>query len=115
MKTTIEVKGFEIVIDETDDNLTITATKDGEVVEEFELSISETGSDFEEEEVQDFDEFENDDEMESEDGEDEMQSEDDEDEMQSEDGEDEMQSEDEEEGEDEVKLESFQSFINKRR
>ena len=102
MKTTIEVKGFEIVIDETDDNLTITATKDGEVVEEFELSISETGSDFEEEEVQDFDEFENDDEMES-----------DEDEMQSED--DEMESEDEEEGEDEVKLESFQSFINKRR
>jgi hypothetical protein len=105
MKTTIEVKGFEIVIDETEDNLIVTATKDGETVEEFEISLSEDVDSDSEEEVQDFEEFEEEDEMESE--------EEEEDEMESEEEfeeEDEMESE-----EDEVKLESFQSFINKKR
>jgi hypothetical protein len=119
MKTTIEVKGFEIIIDETEDSLVVTAMKEGETVEEFELSLSDDSEnlDGEEEEVQDFEDFEG--EVSSEDEEDEMDS----DEMDSEDEEDEMDSEDEEdemdaanlEDEEEVKLESFQSFINKRK
>ena len=43
MKTTIEVKGYQIVIDETDELVTVTATKDDETVEEFSLELSEEG------------------------------------------------------------------------
>ena len=59
MKTTIEVNGYEIVISEMEGVLTVTAMKEGETVEEFELTTSgEEGQMAGEEEIQDFEEFE---------------------------------------------------------
>ncbi len=108
MKTTIEVKGFEITIDETETALTVTATKEGETVEEFELSLSEEGSEDldmgDEDEVQDFEDEEDLDSEDLEDSEEDLDSSDDVEE-----------SDDEESEDDEVKLESFQSFINKKK
>lgn len=114
MKTTIEVKGYQIVIDETDDLVTVTATKDDETVEEFSLELSEEGVEgFEGGEAQDeegiksFGEFGDEEEdfggEESE--EEEMQ-----DEMQ-----DEAQDDDDDDDEEEGALESFQAFVNKRK
>jgi hypothetical protein len=105
MKTTIEVNGYEIVISEMEGVLTVTAMKEGETVEEFELTTSEEGQMAGEEEIQDFEEFEGEEDMED------MEEMQDEEESQDEEDED----EDEEEEESEVKLESFQSFINKKR
>jgi len=39
MKTTIEVHGYEIKIDEMNDRIMVSAVKDGETVEEFELDV----------------------------------------------------------------------------
>ena len=77
MKTTIEIHGYEITIEETEGTLSVSATKDGEIVEQFEL---ESGEDIEgdegdedvvpfgdDEEEEDFDgEGENDEEMDEE-------------------------------------------------
>ena len=41
MKTTIEVNGFEIKIEELEGKITVVAEKDGEVMEEFELEAGE--------------------------------------------------------------------------
>jgi len=101
MKTTIEVADFEIKIEHLDDKLIISAEKDGEVVEEFELDLEEpmkvhsskkskkSNHHEEEEEEEDFDE-------------------DEEDEEDEEDGED-------EEEEEESTLESFSRFIKRRK
>ena len=108
MKTTVEVNGYEIVIEEKDGLVTVSAIKEDEVVEEFELETEageETGQD--DEEVQGFDSFGQDEEEDFEDEEDENEDE-------NEDLEDEEEFESDEE-ENEVKLESFQSFINKRK
>ena len=43
MKTTIEVKGYQIVIDEGEEQVSVTATKDDETVEEFTLDLTEEG------------------------------------------------------------------------
>jgi hypothetical protein len=106
MKTTIEVKGYQLVIDETEETVTVTATKDDEIVEEFTLELTE-GSDDEtidsdEETIKGFDEFGEEGDFE--------ESDDEEDEEDEEDF-DESDMEEEEEG----ALESFQTFINKRR
>ena len=97
MKTTIELKGYQIVIDETDDLVTVTATKDDETVEEFSLELSEGETQSEDEDgIKSFDEF----------GDEE------------EDFDDNSVQDDEEVQDDEddkVTLESFQSFINKKR
>jgi hypothetical protein len=37
MKTTIEIKGYQIVIEESEDGVTVMAVQDGETVEEFTL------------------------------------------------------------------------------
>ena len=108
MKTTVEVNGYEIVIEEKDGLVTVSAMKEDEVVEEFELETEageEAGQD--DEDVQDFDSF----------GQDEEEDFEDEDEFE---GDDEDEEEDEEdfeseEDDNESKLESFQSFINKRK
>jgi hypothetical protein len=107
MKTTIEVQGYEIKIDEMNDKIMISAEKDGEVVEEFELEIEAGFEDddmggmepFEGQEEEDFDdeEFEDDD-MEEDDMED-MDDDMEEDEME----------------EDESKLESFSHFVKNRK
>jgi hypothetical protein len=113
MKTTIEVAGHQIVIEEMEGTVMVSAMKDGETVEEF--SLSAEGESSEGEEVQDEDDMktfgdygqEEEEDFESEEGQDEVQ-----DEVQ-----DEEESQDEEEEEDEKSsaLESFQSFINKKR
>jgi hypothetical protein len=48
MKTTIEVNGYEIVIEETDGFVSVSALKDDEVIEEFQLE-STSGSESEDE------------------------------------------------------------------
>jgi len=68
MKTTIEVNGYEIVIQEADGMISVSAMKDGEIMEEFELEsgAQSQGEDMEdmedmemgdEGEMKDFDEF----------------------------------------------------------
>ena len=111
MKTKVEINGYEIEIEERDGLISVTATFEDEVVEEFQIETEE-GQEGEEgqEDVQGFDEFGQDEEDDF-DG----QGQDDED----------LDSEDDEEGEDfdneeddekvEGQLESFQSFINKRK
>jgi hypothetical protein len=105
MKTTIEIKGYQIVIDETEEMVTVTAMKDDETVEEFSLDLGEEAQGEEaqgEEGIRSFDDFGG----EEEDfGGEESQDDDNE-------------SQDEEEDEDDNEgraLESFQSFINKKK
>ena len=106
MKTTIEVNGFEIKIDELEGKITVTAEKDGEVMEEFELEAGEEVAGEEGEEMMPFGEEE---------GEDFGQAQEEEEEefgqAQEEDEEEFGQAQEEEE---EGKLESFNSFIKKR-
>jgi len=108
MKTTIEINGYEVVIEETEGVLTVKAQKDEETIEEFEIDTTEEG---EGEGVQAFGEDEEDEE-DFEDGED-FEDEDGEDfgdeDFEDEDGEEPVQDEEE------TKLESFNSFIKKRK
>jgi len=90
MKTTIEVQGYEIKIDEMNDKIMISAEKDGEVVEEFELDI-EAG--FEDDNMGGMEPFEGEEEEDF--------------------GDDDMEEEEEEESE--GKLESFSHFVKKRK
>lgn len=115
MKTTIEVNGYEIVIEETDGMISVSAMKDDEIVEEFQLeadSESFDGDDDMESDVKDFDDFEGGDD-DSFDGEEEEDF--DSDDM----GDGEEEGDDDEESDDEMeeegKLESFQSFLKKRK
>ena len=110
MKTKVEINGYEIEIEEKDGLVSVSATKDGEIIEEFSLNIGEGQEESEEdkEEVQSFDEFGQE---EEEDFEGEEVPEEEESEEEEEDFEGEEESEEEEEG----KLESFQSFISKRK
>ena len=111
MKTTIEIKGYQIVIDETEELVTVTAMKDDETVEEFSLELTE-GEESEESQGEDgiksFDDFGGEEEDFSGD---EAQD----DEAQDDEIQDEVEEEEEEEEESENKLESFQSFINKKK
>ena len=102
MKTTIEIKGYQIVIDETEEMVTVTAMKDDETVEEFSLELTEGEEAQGEEGIRSFDNFGG----EEEDfGGEEAQDDDNE-----------SQDEDEEEDDNEGRaLESFQSFINKKK
>ena len=106
MKTTIEIKGYQIVIDETEELVTVTAIKDEETVEEFSLELTE-GEEGEEsqgeEGIRSFDDFGGEEEdFGGEESQDEIQ-----DEIQ-----DELEDDDDNEGR---ALESFQSFINKKK
>jgi hypothetical protein len=110
MKTKVEINGYEIVIEEKDGLISVSATKDDEVVEEFEIETEEGQfNDDEEGDVQGFDEFGQDEEEDFEDEEDDSE------EFESEEDEDDSEELESEEDENEVKLESFQSFINKRK
>jgi hypothetical protein len=129
MKTTIEVNGYEIVIEETEGIVSVKAMQDDEVVEEFQLE-SEGSEDFDsDDDMKDFDDFEGE---EEEDFDDDMESDDDDmesDDMESDDDmEDDMESDDDDDMEDDMeddteemedsegpKLESFQSFLKKRK
>ena len=102
MKTTIEIKGYQIVIDETEEMVTVTAMKDDETVEEFSLELTEGEEAQGEEGIRSFDDFGGEEEdfggEEAQDDDNESQDDDDDD--------------DDNEGR---ALESFQSFINKKK
>lgn len=99
MKTTIELQGFEIVIEESEDGVSVSALKEGEVVEEFTLE-SEEGEGAEDD-VKGFEDF----------GDEEADF-DDED-MPDDESDEDMPEEDEDAPADDAQLESFQSFLNK--
>jgi hypothetical protein len=103
MKTKVEIEGYEIEIEFEAGVISVKAEFEDEVVEEFTIEVEEGAqgqSQFEDEdEIQGFDEFGQDEEEDFEGGE----------------FEDDEEMEDEEmEGEEAPALESFQSFINKR-
>jgi len=102
MKTKVEINGYEIEIEERDGLISVTATFEDEVVEEFQIETEE-GQEGEEgqEDVQGFDEFGQDEEEDF--GQDD------------EEGQNDDEAEDEKEEELEGKLESFQSFISKKK
>ena len=119
MKTSVELNGYIVSIEEENGVISVTATKDEEVVEEFTIQTEE-GEDLEgseegeDDDVRSFGDYDEEDDFEgSEEGED-----DDDDFEGSEEGED-----DDDDFEDEMvkgkgneaALESFQSFINKKR
>ena len=97
MKTTVEINDYIITIEEIAGNISVSATKDEEVVEEFTIEVEE-GQESEEgqEDVQGFEDFGRDEEEDNF-------------------GDDSEEEEEEEEHEDMGKLESFQAFINKKR
>jgi hypothetical protein len=103
MKTTVEINGYLITIEEVDGNITVAASKDEEIVEEFTIEVEE-GQEGEEGDVQGFGEFGQDEEDDFGQGDEEG---DDEDDF--------GQDEEEEEGEEMSQLESFQAFINKKK
>ena len=114
MKTTIEINGYQILISEEEGKVMVSATKDDEVVEEFTLEV-EGGEDMEDseenfggegEEMMPFGGEEEED-FGGEEGE-EFEEEDEDEEFEEED-------EDEDEEEEEGKLESFNSFVKKRK
>ena len=115
MKTTIEMNGYEIVIEETAGMLSVTAMKDGETVEEFSLETEAQGAEENEteeggEEVKSFGDFGGEEEDFGGEG-----SEDLEDELQDE-AQDEEESQDEEEEEEKMEsLKTFESFITKKK
>lgn len=97
MKTKVEINGYEITIEEKDGLISVTATFEDEVVEEFQIEMEEGQNNEEgQEDVQGFDEFGQDEEEDF--GQD-----------------DEEEGQDDEEEEEEGKLESFQSFISKKK
>lgn len=100
MKTTIEINGYVLLIEETEGVLTVKAQKDEETVEEFEIDTTEEGDG---EGVKAF-------------GEEDFEDETDESEETDEADDEDFEEEDfEEEAEEETKLESFNSFIKKRK
>jgi len=107
MKTTIEVGGLEIKIEELEGKVTTSFVQNGEVIEEFEFDASGELSDDEEGEDEDMMPF----------GEEEedFEEEDMEDDEDMEDMEEDEDMEDMEEDEEESKLESFNSFIKRRK
>lgn len=100
MKTKVEVLGYEIEIEEVDGVVTVKAELDGEVVEEFTLEAEEGQGQGQEEDddIKGFKDFDG-------------QGQEEED-FEGEEGQEE-DFEGQEEDEDEVKLESFQSFVNR--
>lgn len=110
MKTKVEVLGYEIEIEEADGVVTVKAELDGDVVEEFTLETpgddSQGQSQDDNEEIKGFGDFDGEEES---DFDDDNDDDDDDDDIQ---GQSQPQSQNDDE---EVKLESFQSFFNKRK
>jgi hypothetical protein len=110
MKTSVEINGYVISIEENDGIISVNAVKDEEVIEEFSIETEESQSQDDEEfgdDVQGFGEYAQEEDFDKEDLEDELEGQDDE----------EGDDDDDDESEKEVTgaLESFQSFINKKK
>lgn len=104
MKTKVEIEGFEIEIEFENGVISVKAEKDDEVIEEFTIETEEGQSDEEEgDDIKGFDDFDEEDDFEGDDFEG--------DEDDFEQGQ--VQGQVQAQKEDEVQLESFQSFINK--
>jgi hypothetical protein len=111
MKTSVEINGYLITIEEIDGVISVNAAKDDEIVEEFTITVEESEEGEEGEDVRPFGEYGEEDDFDSDDDDDDVQ-----DEMQDE-MQDELQDEDEDD-DDELQgraLESFQSFISKKK
>lgn len=116
MKTSVEINGYTISIEETEGMISVNAIKDDEVIEEFTIEMEESqGDDFDSEDSEEVKGFGDYDEEEDFEGEEEGQFEDDEEKFEDEDEEDESEEDESEEGKESPALESFQSFINKKR
>jgi hypothetical protein len=103
MKTKVEIEGYEIEISFEEGVISVSAQKDDEVVEEFSINVEEGQGESEDgEEVQNFGDYEEEEDFSGEDLEDELEGEDDEDD------------DDDENESPAAALESFQSFINKK-
>lgn len=106
MKTKVEIEGYEIEISFEEGVISVSAQKDDEVVEEFSINVEEGQGESEDgEEVQNFGDYEEEEDFSGEDLEDELEGEDDDDEDDDDDDENESPA---------AALESFQSFINKK-
>lgn len=104
MKTKVEIEGFEIEIEFENGVISVKAEKDDEVIEEFTIETEEGQSDEEEgDDIKGFDDFDEEDDFEGDDFEG------DEDDFEQGQAQGQVQAQ----KEDEVQLESFQSFINK--
>ncbi len=57
MKTTVEINDYIITIEEIGGNISVSATKDEEVVEEFTIEIEEGQNEEENDDVQGFEDF----------------------------------------------------------
>ena len=117
MKTSVELNGYIVSIEEENGVISVTATKDEEVVEEFTIQTEEgedsEGSEEEGEDVRSFGDYDEEEDFEGseEDDDDESEEEDDDDDDDDDDFEDEMVK-----GKgNEAALESFQSFISKKK
>jgi hypothetical protein len=111
MKTKVEIEGYEIEISLEGGMISVTAQKDDEVVEEFSINIEEDlegaqGAQ-EGEEIQNFGDYDEEEDFSGDDLEDEMEGQDEEED----DDDDDDEAQDAREG---AALESFQSFINKK-
>ena len=111
MKTSVEINGYLITIEEIDGVISVNAAKDDEIIEEFTITVEEGDEDFAGEEggdVKPFDDYEEEDDFGS-DEDDDIQ-----DEIQDELQDDEEDDDDEDELQGRA-LESFQSFISKKK
>jgi hypothetical protein len=118
MKTSVEINGYVISIEENEGVISVNAVKDDEVVEEFTIETEEAQGEESGEGIKGFEDYEEEDEF----GQSEEEDEDENEFGQSDEDEDEEDEEGEEFGQDvsdeeteESALESFQSFINKKR
>lgn len=122
MKTKVEINEYVIEIEEVEGRISVKAEKDGEVIEEFSLQADESAEleadeeEIEGSEIKGFGDFEEEEDFDS----DEEEIQDEEESQDDEEIQDEEESQDDEEIQDEEEnvpgaLESFQSFINKRK
>ena len=120
MKTSVEISGYLITIEEVDGVISVNAAKDDEVVEEFTISVQESDDEFAEEggemgDVKPFGDYDEEEDFgeEEDDIQDQIDEEPENDEIQGDDDDDD-DDDDDNDNDDELSLESFQAFINKK-
>jgi hypothetical protein len=115
MKTSVEINGYLITIEEVDGVISVNAAKDDEVIEEFTITVEESEEGFEGEEgddVRPFGEYGEEEDFDSDDDDDDDVQDEIQDELQDDEEDEDNDDEDELQGR---ALESFQSFINKKK